>query len=88
MSTSNENDEQVSQDFKLLNAVNDRYGGVIVEVNEPIDSALFASVLRASIAQWRYQVFFLPSYSLNLIHIHSHTIKFEASATAIIALTS
>ncbi|XWS18100.1 hypothetical protein CRYUN_Cryun32bG0013000 [Craigia yunnanensis] len=51
----NENDEQVSQDSKLLNAVNDRYGGVIVEVSEPMDSALFASVLRDSIAQWRHQ---------------------------------
>ncbi|XWS12968.1 hypothetical protein CRYUN_Cryun37aG0135300 [Craigia yunnanensis] len=51
----NENDEQVVQDFKQLNAVNDRYGGVIVEVSEPMDSALFASILRASIAQWRHQ---------------------------------
>ncbi|KAA3478561.1 nudix hydrolase 2-like [Gossypium australe] len=51
----NEKDEQVFQDFKLLNAVNDRYGGVIVEVREAMDSALFGSVLRASIAQWRHQ---------------------------------
>ncbi|XVF28069.1 hypothetical protein REPUB_Repub14bG0163800 [Reevesia pubescens] len=50
----NEN-EQVLQHLKLLNAVNDRYGGVIVEVSEPMDSALFASILRASIAQWRLQ---------------------------------
>ncbi|KAK8494823.1 hypothetical protein V6N12_055145 [Hibiscus sabdariffa] len=51
----NEKDKQVLQDFKLLNAVNDRYGGVVVEVREPMESALFASVLRASIAQWRQQ---------------------------------
>nr|KJB68536.1 hypothetical protein B456_010G248700 [Gossypium raimondii] len=51
----NEKDEQVFQDFKLLNAVDDRYGGVIVEVREAMDSALFGSVLRASIAQWRHQ---------------------------------
>ncbi|XVE87625.1 hypothetical protein DITRI_Ditri19aG0002800 [Diplodiscus trichospermus] len=51
----NENDEQTVQHLKLLNAINDRYGGVIVEVNEPMDSALFASMLRASIAQWRHQ---------------------------------
>ncbi|KAL1167113.1 hypothetical protein V6Z11_A06G244800 [Gossypium hirsutum] len=51
----NEKDEQVFQDLKLLNAVNDRYGGVIVEVREAMDSALFGSVLRASIAQWRHQ---------------------------------
>ncbi|OMO64693.1 hypothetical protein COLO4_31937 [Corchorus olitorius] len=49
-----ENEEQF-RDFKLLNAVNDRYGGVIIEITEPMDSALFASLLRASIAQWRHQ---------------------------------
>ncbi|KAL4311895.1 hypothetical protein GQ457_01G043670 [Hibiscus cannabinus] len=51
----NENEEQGTLDFKLLNAVNDRYGGVIVEVTRPMDSALFASLLRASIARWRHQ---------------------------------
>ncbi|XVF75162.1 hypothetical protein PTKIN_Ptkin13bG0165200 [Pterospermum kingtungense] len=51
----NEKHEQVFQDFKLLNAVNDRYGGVVIEVTEPMDSALFSSLLRASIAQWRHQ---------------------------------
>lgn len=50
----NENEEQ-----GLLDAMNDRYGGVIVEVTQPMDSALFASVLRASMQQWRQQVFFL-----------------------------
>ncbi|WRX26090.1 NUDIX hydrolase domain - like 10 [Theobroma cacao] len=49
-----ENEEQV-QEFKQLNAVNDRYGGVIVEMSEPMDPAAFASSLRASIAQWRHQ---------------------------------
>ncbi|OMO76960.1 hypothetical protein CCACVL1_15253 [Corchorus capsularis] len=49
-----ENEEQF-RDFKLLNAVNDRYGGVVIEITEPMDSALFASLLRASIAQWRHQ---------------------------------
>ncbi|PPD70256.1 hypothetical protein GOBAR_DD32860 [Gossypium barbadense] len=46
----NENEEQ-----GLLDAINDRYGGVIVEVTQPMDSALFASVLSASMAQWRQQ---------------------------------
>lgn len=58
----NEKDDQAFQEFKLLNAVNDRYGGVVMEVTEPIDSALFSSIIRASISQWRHQVFFLPSY--------------------------
>ncbi|KAK8485343.1 hypothetical protein V6N11_025381 [Hibiscus sabdariffa] len=51
----NENEEQGILDFKLLNAVNDRYGGVIVEVTQPMDSDLFASLLRASIVRWRHQ---------------------------------
>ncbi|MBA0723587.1 hypothetical protein Golax_004157, partial [Gossypium laxum] len=46
----NDNEEQ-----GLLDAINDRYGGVIVEVTQPMDSALFASVLSASMAQWRQQ---------------------------------
>ncbi|KAH1055559.1 hypothetical protein J1N35_033624 [Gossypium stocksii] len=46
----NENEEQ-----GLLDAINDRYGGVIVEVTQPMDSALFASVLSASMAKWRQQ---------------------------------
>ncbi|KAG4143018.1 hypothetical protein ERO13_D06G163300v2 [Gossypium hirsutum] len=46
----NENEEQ-----GLLDAINDRYGGLIVEVTQPMDSALFASVLSASMAQWRQQ---------------------------------
>ncbi|XVF26227.1 hypothetical protein REPUB_Repub13aG0281000 [Reevesia pubescens] len=53
--TVNENGEQVIEDFKLLNSVNDRYGGVIIEVSDPMDSALFASILRASLARWRHQ---------------------------------
>ncbi|XP_039070323.1 nudix hydrolase 2 [Hibiscus syriacus] len=51
----NEKGEQVLQDFKLLDAVNDRYGGVVVEVTVPLESTLFTSMLRASIAQWRQQ---------------------------------
>ncbi|KAE8708945.1 Nudix hydrolase 2 [Hibiscus syriacus] len=50
-----ENEEQGTLDFKLLNAVYDRYGGVVVEVTRAMDSALFASLLRASIEQWRHQ---------------------------------
>ncbi|KAE8686662.1 Nudix hydrolase 2 [Hibiscus syriacus] len=47
--------EQVLQDYKLLDAINDRYGGVVVEVTEPLESTLFTSMLRASIARWRQQ---------------------------------
>ncbi|XP_022723317.1 nudix hydrolase 2 isoform X2 [Durio zibethinus] len=70
----NENGEQLVQQFKPLNAVNDRYGGVIVEVSEPMDSALFASILSASIAQWRHQgkkgVWIkLPIQHVNLVEV-------------------
>ncbi|KAK8487464.1 hypothetical protein V6N13_032614 [Hibiscus sabdariffa] len=47
----NEKDKQILQDFKLLHAD----GGVAVEVREPLESVLFTSMLRASVAQWRQQ---------------------------------
>ncbi|KAK9156343.1 hypothetical protein Sjap_003823 [Stephania japonica] len=37
----------------LLDAVNDEYGGVIIEMKEPMDSEVFRSSLRASLSQWR-----------------------------------
>lgn len=40
---------------KLLDASEDAYGGVIVDMEEPMDSDLFASVLRASTSEWRQQ---------------------------------
>lgn len=42
-----------AQQIKILTAINDDHGGVIVELNEPIDSNLFVSMLRASISEWR-----------------------------------
>ncbi|XP_073139228.1 nudix hydrolase 2 [Henckelia pumila] len=39
---------------RILEAKNDDHGGVIVEmINEPIDPAVFASLLRASLTHWR-----------------------------------
>ncbi|GLU20616.1 hypothetical protein SLE2022_368070 [Rubroshorea leprosula] len=43
------------REAKLLDAINDRYGGVIVEMKVPMESAVFVSLLRASINQWRLQ---------------------------------
>ncbi|KAK9152391.1 hypothetical protein Syun_010700 [Stephania yunnanensis] len=37
----------------LLIAVNDEYGGVIIEMEEPMDSEVFRSSLSASLSQWR-----------------------------------
>ncbi|CAL5344337.1 unnamed protein product [Camellia sinensis] len=52
MSSQNE----VLQISKLLTATNDHYGGVIVEMTtEPVDSAVFVSLLRASVSHWRQQ---------------------------------
>lgn len=47
--------ENEVQQVKLLSAINDEHGGVIVEMKEPLDSGVFISILRASISQWRQQ---------------------------------
>ncbi|GAY35416.1 hypothetical protein CUMW_016220 [Citrus unshiu] len=41
---------------KFLNGINDNYGGVVVQMNEPMDPQLFASLLKSSISHWRQQV--------------------------------
>ncbi|KAK3022461.1 LOW QUALITY PROTEIN: hypothetical protein RJ639_046336 [Escallonia herrerae] len=41
------------QHIDLLNASEDAYEGVNVEMKEPMDSNVFVSLLRASISQWR-----------------------------------
>ncbi|GFZ12359.1 MutT/nudix family protein [Actinidia rufa] len=41
--------------IKLLDASDDAYGGVIVDMKEPMDSEVFASLLGASTSQWRQQ---------------------------------
>ena len=47
-----------SKGIELLNAEEDRHGGVIVNVEDPIDPLHFASLLEASISNWRQQVHF------------------------------
>jgi len=42
--------------IELFDGSDDAYGGVVVEMKEPMDSELFASVLRASLLQWTQQV--------------------------------
>lgn len=42
----------------LLDASEDAYEGVIVDMKEPMNSDLFVSALRASTMKWREQVFF------------------------------
>ncbi|KAK8470242.1 hypothetical protein PHAVU_004G085676 [Phaseolus vulgaris] len=49
-------EEEVSRKgIKTLRAVEDQHGGVIVNVEESMDSSVFASLLKASISQWREQ---------------------------------
>ena len=43
--------------MKVLSAENDDHGGVIVEMKEAMDFEAFVSLLRASIAHWRQQVY-------------------------------
>ncbi|CAA3014282.1 nudix hydrolase 2-like isoform X1 [Olea europaea subsp. europaea] len=39
---------------RILEAINDDYGGVVVEMtNEPMDAHIFVSLLRASLSHWR-----------------------------------
>ncbi|XP_054802197.1 nudix hydrolase 10-like isoform X2 [Prosopis cineraria] len=57
-STSSMSNTQVAagdelQQVKLLTSTNDNYGGVIVEMDEPMDPTTFISILRASISHWK-----------------------------------
>lgn len=54
MSSSSTPIEQVD---RILGGRDDEHGGVVVEMtNEPLDPAVFASLLRASLSQWRQKV--------------------------------
>lgn len=52
--------------IELLNATHDAYDGVIVDMKEPMDSNVFATLLKASISQWRQQV----DIFINLLPLH------------------
>ncbi|KAK9285337.1 hypothetical protein L1049_024528 [Liquidambar formosana] len=40
---------------ELPNAKDDGYGGVRVQMKDPMDSKVFASLLKASLSKWRQQ---------------------------------
>ncbi|XP_010538454.1 PREDICTED: nudix hydrolase 2 [Tarenaya hassleriana] len=40
---------------EVLPAVEDRYGGVVAEMNHPMDPPLFSSLLRSSLFHWKLQ---------------------------------
>ena len=49
--------ENGCQHVKLLPVVDDDHEGVIVEMEEPMDSETFLALLKASMLQWKLQVF-------------------------------
>ncbi|KAK7289587.1 hypothetical protein RIF29_03335 [Crotalaria pallida] len=40
---------------KILPSTNDAHGGVIIDLKEPMDSEVFATLLRSSLLQWKQQ---------------------------------
>lgn len=56
--------EEGQRGVEILRSVNDDHGGVIVELVEPMDAAVYGSSLRASISHWKQQVFNHCSYQL------------------------
>lgn len=64
MSVPNQVCENGIQHVELLPATNDDHGGVIVDMEETMDSSAFITLLRASISTWRQQVVILIQYCL------------------------
>ncbi|RDX78606.1 Nudix hydrolase 2, partial [Mucuna pruriens] len=48
-------EEVQGKGIRTLRAVEDQHGGIMVNMEEPMDSSVFASLLEASISQWREQ---------------------------------
>lgn len=50
--------EQVmpEEEVQLLSSVEDLYGGVRVDIVEPMDPKVFSTLLKASMSHWRQQV--------------------------------
>ncbi|KAK7316539.1 hypothetical protein RJT34_00087 [Clitoria ternatea] len=48
-------EEVRGRDIEILKAVEDQHGGVILHMEDPMESSLFASLLQSSISQWREQ---------------------------------
>lgn len=59
--------ENGEREIRLLKSTDDDYCGVVVEMDEPMDSATFVPILRASISHWRLLVVFHISCMLLLI---------------------
>lgn len=55
------------QQMELLTGIYDNYGGVSIEINNPMNSNVFGDLLRASISQWKQKVLYYCSISLFLL---------------------
>jgi hypothetical protein len=44
---------------EILPSTNDAHGGVIVDLKDPMDPEIFATLLKSSLLQWRKQVTFM-----------------------------
>lgn len=67
-------EENRDQQVELLSCVEDLYGGVRVDIKHPLDSKAFATLLKASISQWKQQgkrgVWIkLPIKQVNLVEV-------------------
>lgn len=66
------NDQMEGENIELLSAVEDKHGGVVVDVEDPMDSLLFTSKLEASMSNWRQQVRYLARFSMQgYLFLHS-----------------
>lgn len=45
-----------SREIEPLPFVNDKHGGVIIEMKTPMDPGVFSAYLKAALAKWREQV--------------------------------
>lgn len=55
-SSSSSVEEISGQQIDMLNAADDAFGGVVIEMKEPMNFNVFDTLLRASISRWREQV--------------------------------
>ena len=56
--------QQSAQQVELLSSVNDLYGGVVVNIEKPMNSEVFSPLLRASMSHWRQQVYIILIFSV------------------------
>lgn len=56
-----------SREIEPLPFVNDKHGGVIIEMKTPMDPGVFSAYLKAALAKWREQVTPPPLLSASML---------------------